>query len=224
MEGGPCSSQAAPGISVILPTFERGHLLPRSIASVLAQTFRDWELVVIDDGSTDNTAQVVRAWSKKTPWIRYIHQDNQGVGAARNRGIAHARGHYIACLDSDDEYLPNHLESRLDLLHRHGLDLVQGGVRVLGKEWTVDFFNPHQLVRLSDCIIGGSLFGKRDVFLALGGFGDLNYGEDLDFWTRAQQRFRAATFRTPATYCLHETPNSLRVARYKEWAGEHQPT
>ena len=224
MEGNPCSSQTAPCISVILPTFERAHLLPRSIGSVLAQTFSDWELIVIDDGSTDNTAQVVQAWAKQTPRIRYIRQDNQGVGGARNRGIAHARGHYVACLDSDDEYLPDHLESRLDLLRRHGLDLIQGGIRVLGKEWTVDFFNPQQLVKLSDCVIGGTLFGKRDVFLALGGFCDLNYGEDLDFWTRAKQRFEVATFPTPATYCLHETPDSLRVTRYKEWAGEQQRT
>ena len=220
MEGKTCSPSTTPCISVILPTFERARLLPRSIRSVLAQTFTDWELVVVDDGSTDNTAQVVQDWCRKTSRIRYLHQDNRGVGAARNLGIQHARGCYIACLDSDDEYLPKHLETRLNLLRRHRLDLVQGGVRVMGKDWTVDFFNPQRLVRLSDCVIGGTLFGKRDVFVALGGFGDLNYGEDLDLWTRAQRRFKVATFRNPTTYCLHETPDSLRITRYKEWEGQ----
>ena len=222
MEGETRSAAAAPCISVILPTFERAHLLPRSLRSVLAQTFSDWELIVIDDGSTDNTAEVVQDWQRKTSRLRYLHQTNHGVGAARNLGIQHARGRYIACLDSDDEYLPKHLETRLRLLRRHRLDLVQGGVRVLGKDWTVDFFDPQRLVRLSDCIIGGTLFGKRDVFLALGGFGDLNYGEDLDLWTRARRRFKVATFRTPTTYCLHETPDSLRIARYQEWADQQR--
>lgn len=220
MGGKTCSTSTTPCISVILPTFERAHLLPRSIRSVLAQTFTDWELTVVDDGSTDNTAQVVQDWGHKTSRIRYLYQDNRGVGAARNLGIQHARGRYIACLDSDDEYFPKHLETRLSLLRRHDLDLVQGGVRVLGKDWTVDFFDPQRLVRLSDCVIGGTLFGKREVFVALGGFGDLNYGEDLDLWIRAQRRFKVATFRNPTTYCLHETPDSLRITRYNEWADQ----
>ena len=222
MEEQTCSRPATPCISVIVPAFERAHLLPRSIGSVLAQTCSDWELLVVDDGSTDNTAQVVRDWGRKTARIRYLHQANRGVGAARNLGIQYARGHYIACLDSDDEYFPKHLETRLSLLRRHALDLVQGGVRVLGKDRTVDFFDPQRLVRLSDCVIGGTLFGKREVFVALGGFGALTYGEDLDLWLRARRRFKVATFRNPTTYCLHETPDSLRLTRYGEWADRQQ--
>ena len=209
-----------PLISVILPTFDRADLLPRSIASVLAQTFTDWELIVIDDGSTDNTADVVAAWQQRSDRIRYVRQANQGVGAARNRGVAEARGKYIACLDSDDEYCPTHLETRLELLRRHELDLIQGGVRVDGKQWVVDFFDPTKLIRISECVIGGTLFGKRTVFIELGGFCDLNYGEDLDLWKRAQKEFKAETFREPATYILHETPNSLRMARFDEWAAQ----
>ena len=207
-----------PLISVILPTFDRADLLPRSIASVLAQTFTDWELIVIDDGSTDNTAEVVATWQKQSAQIRYVRQANQGVGAARNRGVAEARGEYIACLDSDDEYRPAHLETRLELLRRHDLDLIQGGVQVAGKQWVVDFFDSTKLIRISECVIGGTLFGKRTVFTELGGFCDLNYGEDLDLWERAQKAFKAKTFREPVTYILHETPNSLRMVRFEEWA------
>ena len=218
MSGRQNAGHNTPLISVILPTFDRADLLPRSIVSVLAQTFTDWELIVIDDGSTDNTAEVVATWQKKSAQIRYVRQANQGVGAARNRGVAEARGAYIACLDSDDEYRPVHLETRLELLRQHDLDLIQGGVQVAGKQWVVDFFDPTKLIRIAECVIGGTLFGKRTVFIELGGFCDLNYGEDLDLWNRAQKEFRAKTLREPATYILHETPNSLRMARFEAWA------
>ena len=218
MSGRPGVEHNTPLISVILPTFDRADLLPRSISSVLAQTFTDWELIVIDDGSTDNTAEVVAAWQEQSDQIHYVRQANQGVGAARNRGVAEARGEYIACLDSDDEYRPAHLETRLELLRRHDLDLIQGGVQVAGKQWVVDFFDPTKLIRISECVIGGTLFGKRIVFTELGGFCDLNYGEDLDLWERAQKTFKTKTFREPVTYILHETPNSLRMVRFEEWA------
>ncbi len=220
MSGRQDTGPNTPLISVILPTFDRAALLPRSISAVLAQTFTDWELIIIDDGSTDNTPEVVATWQSKSAQIRYIRQANQGVGAARNRGVAEAWGEYIACLDSDDEYLPTHLETRLKLLRQHDLDLIQGGVQVNGKQWVVDFFNPTQLIRISECVIGGTLFGKRAVFTELGGFCDLNYGEDLDLWERAQKAFRARTFREPATYILHETPNSLRMARFDAWTAQ----
>ncbi len=218
MSGRPGVEHNTPLISVILPTFDRADLLSRSISSVLAQTFTDWELIVIDDGSTDNTAEVVAAWQQQSAQIRYVRQANQGVGAARNRGVAEARGEYIACLDSDDEYRPTHLETRLELLRQDGLDLIQGGVEVAGKQWVVDFFDPTKLIRISECVIGGTLFGKRTVFTELGGFCDLNYGEDLDLWERAQKAFKIKTFREPVTYILHETPNSLRMVRFEEWA------
>ncbi len=221
MAGPQDAQHKEPLISVILPTFERGDLLPRSISSVLAQTFTDWELIVIDDGSTDATTDVVAAWRQTSSQIRYVRQTNQGVGAARNRGVTEARGEYIACLDSDDEYLSSHLMTRLDLLRTNDLDLIQGGVRVEGKKWVVDFFNPTKLVRIADCVIGGTLFGKRVVFTQLGGFCNLDYGEDLDLWTRAQKAFKVATFREPATYILHETSNSLRMARFDEWQAQH---
>ena len=83
MSGRQGAGHNTPLISVILPTFDRADLLPRSIASVLAQTFTDWELIVVDDGSTDNTAEVVAAWQKQSDQIRYVRQANQGVGGPR---------------------------------------------------------------------------------------------------------------------------------------------
>jgi len=99
-----------PRVSVIMPTYDRADTIRRSIASVQAQTDPDWELVLVDDGSRDDTADVVAAIAQRDARIRYIRQDNQGVAGARNRALRASRGAHIAFLDSDDEWLPHHLE------------------------------------------------------------------------------------------------------------------
>jgi len=101
-----------PLVSVILPTYNRSALLPRSMRSVLRQTERRLELIVVDDASTDETAEVVRAVDD--PRVRYIRQEsNAGPGAARNRGIKEARASLVAFQDSDDEWMPDKLEKQL---------------------------------------------------------------------------------------------------------------
>jgi glycosyltransferase involved in cell wall biosynthesis len=97
-----------PFFSVILTTYNRAHLLHKAIESVLSQTFRSWELIVVDDGSTDNTRQLIERFDAR---IKYIYQQNSERSAARNNGIAHAQGQYICFLDSDDYYMDNHLET-----------------------------------------------------------------------------------------------------------------
>ena len=105
-----------PKVSVIIPTYNRADLLPRAIKSVLNQTFKDFELIIVDDGSTDNTKEVVKGFQKEDGRIRYIWQENSG-GAAKpkNKGIKNSKGDYIAILDSDDEWLPEKLQKQLEL-------------------------------------------------------------------------------------------------------------
>ncbi len=103
---------AEPLVSVIVPTFNRGYCLERTVRSALAQTHRRLEVLVIDDGSTDDTRDVVAALAVD-PRVRYIWQENQHVSAARNMGLRHARGAYIAFLDSDDVWMPWKLELQL---------------------------------------------------------------------------------------------------------------
>lgn len=98
-----------PFFSVIIPSFNRAHILTRTIASVIAQSFSDWECIIVDDGSTDNTKELIASY--KDTRIRYVYQQNAERSAARNNGIRHAQGKYICFLDSDDEYLPEHLET-----------------------------------------------------------------------------------------------------------------
>lgn len=103
-------------MSVILPTFNRADTILRAVHSVLAQTFSDWELLIIDDGSTDNTVALVE---RLDPRVRVVRQDNAGVYVARNRGLALSRGEYIAFLDSDDEWMPNFLAITVAFLRAH---------------------------------------------------------------------------------------------------------
>jgi glycosyltransferase involved in cell wall biosynthesis len=116
-----------PFFSVIIPVYNRAHVLGRALRSVLAQTCPDFEVVVVDDGSSDDPAAIIAAFSD--PRIVYIRQKNRGGGAARNAGIDAARGRFIAPLDSDDEFLPHHLE-RMKALLDGTTDLV-GYARVL---------------------------------------------------------------------------------------------
>lgn len=95
-----------PKVSVIIPTFNREKYLNNTIDSVLAQTYHNYEIIVVDDGSTDNTREVAKKYKDK---IKYVYQKNQGVSSARNSGIKVSRGEWIAFLDSDDEWLPEYL-------------------------------------------------------------------------------------------------------------------
>ena len=97
-----------PFFSIILPTYNRALFLSRSIGSVIKQSFQDWELIVIDDGSTDHTKEVVNSFND--PRIKYFYQENSERSAARNKGIDQANSDWVCFLDSDDEYLPEHLE------------------------------------------------------------------------------------------------------------------
>src|SRR5579871_5705467 len=105
---------ASPLFSVIIPVYERAAVLGNALQSVLAQTCQDFEIVVVDDGSRDDPKAVVDALHD--PRIRLIRQENRGGGAARNRGLDEARGRFVALLDSDDVFLPHHLETMRGLL------------------------------------------------------------------------------------------------------------
>ncbi|HHH49798.1 MAG TPA: glycosyltransferase family 2 protein [Saprospiraceae bacterium] len=100
--------EASPLFSVIIPTFNRSHLISKAIESTLHQSYENWELLIIDDGSTDNTKNVVNSYSDKR--IKYIYQEHAERSTARNNGIKNAKGLYICFMDDDDYYLENHLE------------------------------------------------------------------------------------------------------------------
>jgi glycosyltransferase involved in cell wall biosynthesis len=100
-----------PRVSVIIPTYNCDRFLPEAIDSILMQTYQDYEIIVVDDGSTDKTRQVLEPYWNK---ICYVYQDNQGVAVARNRGIKIAQGEFVAFLDHDDLFLPNKLALQVE--------------------------------------------------------------------------------------------------------------
>lgn len=102
--------------SVVIPTYNRADLLRRTLETVFAQQFKDFEVIVVDDGSTDHTESVVGGWGER---VRYLRAQNSGPGAARNLGINEARGEYVAFLDSDDLWFPWTLESFAALIRDH---------------------------------------------------------------------------------------------------------
>src|SRR4030042_6253183 len=117
------SQQIASGlVSVIIPTYNRADCVTKSIDSVLSQTYNDYEIIVVDDGSTDNTRQILQSYVDKC-LIHYIYQDNAGCAAARNSGIRAAKGQWIAFLDSDDTWLPDKLAEQMQYLSETGLDV-----------------------------------------------------------------------------------------------------
>ena len=123
-----------PEISVIIPTYNRAHLISKSIASVLEQTYQDFEIIIVDDGSKDSTQEIVN--SLKDERIRYIkHEKNKGSSAARNTGIQNAKGEYIAFLDSDVIWLRDKLERQINILKSSAPDV---GIVFCGVQY-IDF-------------------------------------------------------------------------------------
>ncbi len=111
-----------PEISIILPAFNAQDTLVRAVESVRAQLFQDWELLLVNDGSTDGTAALCDGFAAEDPRIRVLHKKNEGVSCARNDGIAAAQGEWIAFLDADDWYEPEYLSAMIDALRTYGAE------------------------------------------------------------------------------------------------------
>lgn len=115
-----------PYVSIIVPVYNTEAYLSRCLASVLNQSFSNYELLIIDDGSTDNSCVICREYSERDSRIRVFHKDNEGVSSARNLGLNYARGEWIYFVDSDDEVLPNGLQTLVDCISSE-VDIVMGG-------------------------------------------------------------------------------------------------
>jgi len=181
-----------PKISVIIPTFNRKELLKLAISSILEQTMKDFELIVVDDGSTDQTQRLVESFGKD---IRYIYQENKGVSSARNRGIREARGEYLAFLDSDDRWVKDKLkiqiqalEERPEYLISHTEELWYRRGRLLNpkrihEKRAGDIFK--QSLRLCSVSTSTAVV-RRELFSKISCFDEsMPVCEDYDLWLRA---------------------------------------
>ncbi|NTW82933.1 MAG: glycosyltransferase family 2 protein [Chlorobiaceae bacterium] len=201
-----------PEISVILPTFNRARHLENAVESVLSQTFGNWELIIVDDGSSDETFDILDPYIRRFHNIRYMKHNNRKVALSRNAGIQASFGRYITFLDSDDHYLAAHLESRLAIMHEFpDLSLLCGGFLSDEKIMVKDRDNPEKLIDINECILAGTFFGKRELFHALEGFRDIDYGEDPDLWDRASERFSLKKIENPKTYVYRRAEDSITL-------------
>lgn len=187
-----------PEVSVVIPTYNCAQYLPRALESVFAQTYRDFEVLVIDDGSTDDTEKVVCDCDAP---VRYIRQENQGVARARNRGVAESRSRYVAFLDADDFWCSKKLELQLAKLARHedcgvcycdflvvGSDGQRIEITPLTNRRSVELKGGvEDLLTFGNLVGGGSssVLCDRALLVRVGGFDpDLSQCADWDMWIR----------------------------------------
>jgi hypothetical protein len=204
-----------PRVSVIIPTRDRAALVVEAIGSVLAQTYRDFEIVVCDDGSTDDTAARVAAFG---PPVRYLRLDPTGrPGPTRNRGTDAARGDLVAFLDDDDLWEPEKLARQVDRIDRDPeVDVVYTDRCVVSADGTrsgpVSSPDPDAGGRLLDEALGGrfphncTLLFRREALARAGGFDEVAVaGGDLGFWLRIGRVLRAARVPEPLTLVRRRT-------------------
>lgn len=199
-------------LSIIIPSFNRAHSLPAAIESVLNQTYDNWELIIIDDGSTDSTAGVIEKYKNDTR-VRYYYQDNLGVSAARNLGATKARGKYLIFLDSDDSFKPG-LVQRLAEIEFWNYDLICWEVlkNIDGK-----FFHwkPVGLEKIYNHItasfLAGSVCYKKEIFDKVGGFDrSINFGENYELGIRISQEKDLQVFILTQPFLLYNINTVLR--------------
>jgi len=221
----PSSSAPLPRVSVVIPAFNSCAFIEATIASVLRQDFDSFEIVIVDDGSTDETPDVVRAMEVQHPGrIRLVEQSNSGSAVARNRGVREARGELIAFIDADDLWFPEKLGAQVRYLDANpdvGIvycgwaELLPGDTPDLDRAESANA-SPHEIdpdasgwlytTLLDDCVVWTStVVARRALLERVGGFDpDLRRGQDYDYWLRASRETRIDKLaRIMALYRIH---------------------
>lgn len=181
-----------PLVTAIIPTHNRGALLKRAVDSVLAQTYPSIEIIIVDDGSTDDTPSVVEELEVKHPMIYIRHDQSKGAPAARNAGLNRASGRYVAGLDDDDEWLPERIEKLVSQIDE-GVSAVTADDLLVSDRRTIRW-KKRAIITLDDLLlsnaVGNQVLVARDKLLFVGGFDEaLEAAQDYDLWIRLAERF-----------------------------------
>jgi len=231
-EGVPQAPAHEPLVSVVIPAYNCEAYVAEAIESVLNQTFRDFELIVVDDASTDRTGEVLAGY-ERAGRIRVVsHQMNQGLAATRNSGIRRARGRYVSFLDADDVWRPEKLEYHVRILRENPHLALFGSDEILFADGEPFMFPPLPVrpdlreVRWEDLVVANcglsasNVMVRRDCLDEVGLFDpDLRAAEDRDLWLRIARRFPVAADGAVVNACrLHGRNMSAefeRMRRYK---------
>ena len=219
-------NSAVPKVSVIIPLYNKAPYIKRALDSVLAQTVQDFEVIVVNDGSKDGGEKIVEGYGDSR--IHLINQENQGVSAARNRGVDAAKAELVAFLDADDEWLPLYLETILQLrnLYPNGgiYSTARYYVKPNGKKTIIGDVCKHSRYAWRGVVpsifryaaINGTFPGNtssitvpRSVFLSAGGFlEDVSMGEDWELWARILFSYPYIHSPNPCVYYMHDDVNA----------------
>jgi len=184
-----------PTVSVIIPTYNRAHLVGRAIESVLNQTYKDFEIIVVDDGSTDNTEDIIRQFQEKDKRIKYIkHDKNKGGSAARNTGIKNSSGYFLSFLDSDDQWLPNKLEFEVKILNNNKNCIIcstghtfinEKNMKIISKTSFKKQLVSQKTALRGECLTTNDFTVIKKAIVNIGGFDEkLPARQDWDLWIR----------------------------------------
>jgi glycosyltransferase involved in cell wall biosynthesis len=217
------SPRVHPRVSVVIPTYRRHDMIIDTLNSVFLQTFKDFEVIVVNDGSPDQTAQLLAPLAASGR-IRYLEQPNQGQAAARNRGLAEATGEFIAFLDDDDLWPPDKLEWQVTYLERDPSiaavagayesigDSIASGTSIVGCEGVI---TAEEISRGIPFASPGQILIRTQILRAIGGFDTSLWGvEDMDLWFRMALNAKIAAIRRKALcYRTHGQRASRNVIR-----------
>jgi glycosyltransferase involved in cell wall biosynthesis len=184
-----------PEVSVLMAVYNGRPYLETSVRSILNQTFEDFEFIVINDGSTDGSGEVLEQFAVSDKRIRVFHQENRGIVSSLNRGLEEAKGEYVARMDADDISLPKRLECQVHFLDSNPEIGIVGTQHVwIGRDGEVTHrptlptnssFISWRLL-FETCIVHPSILARRFLIQRLDGYADwAKYGEDYELWTRA---------------------------------------
>jgi len=206
-------------VSIIMPVYNTGDFVEFAFISVTEQAYQDWELLVIDDGSTDKSPGIIERWARQDKRIKVFRQQNSGVSRARNTGLSNASGKFICFLDSDDWLPPNSLETRVRKFSESDLiDFVDGRVNIfpedgarIERSWTPDFRgNPHRkLLRLSPrCFFGPTWMIRVKPGQNLKYDESLKHGEDLLLYVELSKGGGHYDYVDDVVYCYRSRAGS----------------
>ncbi|MBN1445976.1 MAG: glycosyltransferase family 2 protein [Candidatus Omnitrophica bacterium] len=194
--------KSTPLVSVIIPVYNRAELLDRTLKSILSQTYKNLEIIVIDDGSSEDIKTIINTFGDgRTVYLK--HNANKGISAARNTGLAAAKGDFIEFLDSDDEYLPEKTERQIEILKKTGADVVYCA------RWICkNGFRKYELRKRWFCLLQ-QIMMKKECVEKIGRFDELyfNTTDDKDYVYRLSKVCRFEGTREPLVL-NYDTPNS----------------
>ncbi len=210
-------------VSVVMPVFNGERFLREAVESILAQTFADFEFVIINDGSTDGTASILDSYARSEPRVRLYHQENRGLVESLNRGCGLARGKYFAIMHADDIAVRDRLQWQTEFMERHAeIGVVGGAAEIIDSAGRALYclHPPVENEEIKSALLDynplthPAVLTRKEAFLSVGGYRRFFPAEDYDLWLRIAERWRLANLEAVVVkYRIHSEQASCQKRR-----------